>query len=325
MSAIHAVARLAGVSAKTVSRVLNGEGQAAPRMRETVQGAIGLLDYVPSNAARTTRSNRFGFIGVITGAITAAQEATRPVGLPYLRIIQGIQHALAEREMMFMIADTGGRADRVRPLVHACLEHRAEGLIYVADHHQRVEIPQIERPMPLVLASCFEETGTTAILPDDRRGQFDLVERLAAKGHRPAQGHGCHAPPTQGYREALEQAGIHFDPAFLPVRYLADGEGETQHLYDALDGLLRLAGPPTVLCCGNDAMALRMDMRAEIGRLDQQLGATTIYITHDQVEAMTLADTIVFLKDGQVMQAVFLWVSTTTPPTCSSRASSARP
>jgi multiple sugar transport system ATP-binding protein len=48
--------------------------------------------------------------------------------------------------------------------------------------------------------------------------------------------------------------------------------------------------------------ALRMDMRMEIGRLHQQLGATMIYVTHDQVEAMTLADKIVVLKDGQVMQ-----------------------
>jgi multiple sugar transport system ATP-binding protein len=48
--------------------------------------------------------------------------------------------------------------------------------------------------------------------------------------------------------------------------------------------------------------ALRMDMRMEIGKLHQQLGATMIYVTHDQVEAMTLADKIVVLKDGQVMQ-----------------------
>ncbi len=48
--------------------------------------------------------------------------------------------------------------------------------------------------------------------------------------------------------------------------------------------------------------ALRMDMRMEIGKLHNQLGATMVYVTHDQVEAMTLADKIVVLKDGQVMQ-----------------------
>ena len=49
--------------------------------------------------------------------------------------------------------------------------------------------------------------------------------------------------------------------------------------------------------------ALRMDMRMEIGKLHKQLNSTMIYVTHDQVEAMTLADKIVVLNDGQVMQA----------------------
>ncbi len=49
--------------------------------------------------------------------------------------------------------------------------------------------------------------------------------------------------------------------------------------------------------------ALRMDMRMEIGKLHNDLAASMIYVTHDQVEAMTLADKIVVLKDGMVMQA----------------------
>lgn len=48
--------------------------------------------------------------------------------------------------------------------------------------------------------------------------------------------------------------------------------------------------------------ALRHETRVEIAKLHKQLGATTIYVTHDQVEAMTLADKIVVLKDGEVMQ-----------------------
>ncbi len=48
--------------------------------------------------------------------------------------------------------------------------------------------------------------------------------------------------------------------------------------------------------------ALRMDMRMEIARLHRDLGATMIYVTHDQVEAMTLADKIVVLENGVVQQ-----------------------
>ncbi len=48
--------------------------------------------------------------------------------------------------------------------------------------------------------------------------------------------------------------------------------------------------------------ALRVQMRFEIAKLHSTLNTTMIYVTHDQVEAMTLADRIVVLKDGLVMQ-----------------------
>jgi lactose/L-arabinose transport system ATP-binding protein len=47
---------------------------------------------------------------------------------------------------------------------------------------------------------------------------------------------------------------------------------------------------------------LRVEMRVEIARLHQEIGATMIYVTHDQVEAMTLADKIVVLRAGKIEQ-----------------------
>ncbi len=47
---------------------------------------------------------------------------------------------------------------------------------------------------------------------------------------------------------------------------------------------------------------LRVQMRREIASLRRRLGTTTIYVTHDQVEAMTLGDRIVVMKDGRVQQ-----------------------
>jgi putative spermidine/putrescine transport system ATP-binding protein len=47
---------------------------------------------------------------------------------------------------------------------------------------------------------------------------------------------------------------------------------------------------------------LRLEMRAEIRRIHSTLGGTTIYVTHDQEEALSLADRIVLLRDGSVRQ-----------------------
>ena len=49
--------------------------------------------------------------------------------------------------------------------------------------------------------------------------------------------------------------------------------------------------------------ALRVKMRLEISQLHKRLGITTVYVTHDQIEAMTLADRIVVLNGGKIMQA----------------------
>jgi multiple sugar transport system ATP-binding protein len=46
----------------------------------------------------------------------------------------------------------------------------------------------------------------------------------------------------------------------------------------------------------------RVNMRSEIRRIHNTVGATTIYVTHDQIEAMTMADRIVVMKDGYIMQ-----------------------
>lgn len=53
---------------------------------------------------------------------------------------------------------------------------------------------------------------------------------------------------------------------------------------------------------GNLDAKLRDQVRYELKKIQEQLGITTIYVTHDQTEAMTMADRIVLLKDGRIMQ-----------------------
>jgi len=63
--------------------------------------------------------------------------------------------------------------------------------------------------------------------------------------------------------------------------------------------------PPLVLMdepLSNLDAALRLEMRTEIRRLHQSLGLTTVYVTHDQEEALSLADRLVILREGRVQQ-----------------------
>jgi putative spermidine/putrescine transport system ATP-binding protein len=78
--------------------------------------------------------------------------------------------------------------------------------------------------------------------------------------------------------------------------------GQQQRVAIARAVVLR---PPLVLMdepLSNLDAKLRLEMRTEIKRLHQELGLTTIYVTHDQEEALSLADRLVLMKDGQVQQ-----------------------
>lgn len=264
LATIYDVAKAAGVSPKTVSRVLNSDAPVGASTRKAVEQAMRELGYVPSNAARMMRSNRSGLIGLITGAISMTPELPQAAGLPELFIVQGIQRTIAQSGKTLMIADTGGNSDQVPSLVQTFLEHRVEGLIYVADYHRHVRLPPVPADTPLVLANCFDDAGTPCVLPDDRRGMHDLVHRLITAGHRRIAYLTLRADLVatrsrrEGYIAALAEASIPYDNEYVAACEVPGNEAEAQVLWDTIDRMLALPNPPTVFCCGNDRMALRV-------------------------------------------------------------------
>lgn len=263
MTTIYDVAKLANVSPKTVSRVLNGDAPVGETTRAAVREAMAQLGYVPSNAARMMRSNKSGIIGLITGAISMSPTHTQPAGLPELLLVQGIQQVMAGSDKTLMIADSGGRSERVPHLIQTFLRHRVEGLIYVAEYHQKVRLPRIPDGTPLVLTNCFDDAQTPAVLPDDRRGQRELVSRLIGAGHSRIAYLTLRSDiiatqlRLQGHKDALAKAGLPFDAALVQCCEVGTPEQETGVLWAAIDRMLNLADPPTVFCAGNDRLALK--------------------------------------------------------------------
>lgn len=262
MATIYDVARLAGVSPKTVSRVLNRDAPVSAKTRDAVAKAMDTLGYVPSHAARSIRSNKSGLVGLITGAISSADEATSTAGLPELYIVQGAQAVIEKSQKTLLISDTGGRLDRVPGLIRTFQEHRVEGILYVADHHKPLEIALPGPAIPTVLVNCFGESGTPAIVPDDERGQYALTREVIAAGHRRiayltlASTLEATKLRLQGFRAALDEAGIGFDDRLVQPADLFGAPGEHQLIWDALDRFFAHDTPPTAICCGNDRLAM---------------------------------------------------------------------
>ena len=260
MTTIYDVADAAGVSPKTVSRVLNGEGPVNEKTRALVTEAIDRLNYVPSQAARMMRLQKSGVIGVVTSAISGEVTGTAG-GLPEIYILQGVQRVLSEAGKIAMIADSGADDQRLPALIRSFAERRVEGLVIISSHHRQLSLPDASSGIPLVLANCFDGSGISAIVPDDHAGQRDCVSGLIERGHRRIafltlpEGSLATQLRTEGYRAALDAGGLPVDPKLIRA---APHDADDQELASTLDVLLAGDLPPTALCCGNDHMAIRV-------------------------------------------------------------------
>ncbi len=109
--------------------------------------------------------------------------------------------------------------------------------------------------------------------------------------------------PEAEIRQRVEEVARGLDiAAFLDRRPRALSGGQRQRV---AIGRAVVRQPKVFLFdepLSNLAAKLRGEMRREIARIHRAAGATSLYVTHDQVEAMTLADQIVVLKDGNLQQ-----------------------
>lgn len=261
MTTIYDVAEAAGVSPKTVSRVLNGEGPVKEKTRERVTEAIERLNFVPSQAARMMRRQKSGIIGVVTGAISG--DATGSArGLPEIYLLQGVQSALSAAGKIAMIADTGDDDSRMPTLMRSFSQRRVEGLVVIASHHRQLTLTHPPADMPLVLANCFDGVQVPSVVPDDEAAQREAVNGLIERGHRriafltlPIEALATKLR-VKGYAAALEANGLKVDPRFVLAASEVDDPGALGIMLERL--LSGDAAPPTAICCGNDYLAMQV-------------------------------------------------------------------
>ncbi|HWQ12836.1 MAG TPA: LacI family DNA-binding transcriptional regulator, partial [Roseiflexaceae bacterium] len=214
------VARLAGVSRATVSYVINGRSGGKVRIseetRRRVQEAARQLGYQPDAAARSLRTGRTRLLAVMV------PDLTNPF---YPLLIRGAQAVVEEHDYEIVIYDTIDRPEHEQAFIDVMLRRRVDGVILVAFHLEAEDVARLTQAGVRVVAvgGRLRGAGVDTVATRERAAAIEAVRHLLARGHRRiAHLAGPQDTPPgrvrlQGYREALEAAGIGYDEAL--VRY----------------------------------------------------------------------------------------------------------
>lgn len=249
MATIKEVAREAGVSFKTVSRVINDDPAVSETTRLRVRQAISMLGYRPNLSARQMRTQRSHFIGLLTDEI-----ATTPFAV---NLVKGTQAAAWASDQMLLLVNTEGDPEHEAEAIELLLERKVEGIIYATMRHRVITPPLALYEVPTVLANCCAADGSLpSIVPDEVQGGYVATEVLLRKGHRRIAflnleaGAVAASGRLEGYQRALETYGVSFDPALV-----RSTNGRPQPGYEQAQRVLDLPQPPTAFFCGNDQVA----------------------------------------------------------------------
>jgi len=262
MVSIKDVAKVAGVSDKTVSRVANKESNVHPETVEKVNEAIRKLGYVPNMTARMMRSSRSTTFGIITDYVSTT---------PYSGdIVRGIQDWANENKKTVLMANTNGELERESETWRTFQEHRIQGVLFVTMYHRIIDpMPySVQIPTVLVNSHPIKKRKYRSIEPDDYQGSTDLAKYVIQLGHRKI-GYIRLNPALLGaelridaFRKVARDCGL--SQADLTVRLGMEGPigKETNWVYQEATEMLSGANRPTALVCGNDEMALQAYLAA---------------------------------------------------------------
>jgi LacI family transcriptional regulator len=235
------VAQLAGVSPKTVSRVVNGEAGVSPTKAGAVERAIRQLEYRPNITASSLRR-----AGGRTAAIAAVlEDVSNPFSSALYRALEDVAHA---RDVMVFAGSVEEDPDRERALVRAFAMRQADAMLIVpASDNQAYLTREVVGGTPLVFVDR-PPVGlhADAVLVDNESGAADAVRHLLTHGHRDIAYLGdlrtiaTARRRFQGYKEALSDHGIRPDPA-----HIVHDLHTTEAAELAFGRLLDTAAPPT--------------------------------------------------------------------------------
>lgn len=245
---IRDVAREAGVSVATVSRVLNGKEPVREETRRLILEISERLRYTPHSAARSLITRRTHTVGVLLPDL---------YGEFFSELIRGIDLAARRRGFHLLVSSSHTDAAEIGAVVGA-MRGRVDGLIVMWPDVDTAGLEAaLPETLPTVLLNCAGLAGGFHALEIDNYGGAEAMMRhLASLGHRrialvagPAKNYDAQER-LRGYRDAMIALALGSEPWVLA------GDFSEESGYEAGREILRATERPDAVFAANDAMAI---------------------------------------------------------------------
>lgn len=245
------VARLAGVSTATVSRVINSPEQVDAKTRKVVRDAVAKLRYVPHGAARALRSHRSQMVGAVVPSFAYAL---------YARTTSAIQAVLERSGYALVLAEHHYDLKAELRVTDQLISHGVDAFVFVGLHHDPALFARLEGyGRPYVLTWGVDPMRRhPSIGFDNRAATYAMTQHLIGLGHRRfgllsavTKGNDRALERGAGMRAALAQAGLGLDE-----RCVQYGPIDLAAASGMMRKVLASKPRPTAVVCTNDVFAV---------------------------------------------------------------------
>jgi LacI family transcriptional regulator len=245
---IRDIAKEAGVSIATVSRVINNNYPVSGEVEQTVKNTMAILGYRPNANARSLRSKNSRLI-----ALVIADLSNRF----FMEAAKGLESVISSSGYNLIIAGSGGEIEKERAIIDSLLEMRIAGLVMACIDKNPERLNTCESMgIPVVLIDRkVEAINACQILWNDYAGSYQLTKHLIDNGHRDiaivnvSLQNNNGLKRLEGFKRALKDVGQN-----LPREYISHSNFTEEDAYEYVMKLFRDFRPPSAIVCANNIM-----------------------------------------------------------------------
>ena len=251
MATIRDVAKAAGVSVATVSRVLNGDDVVTSVTREKVEQAVQKLDYRPNLLGKGLRQSQTKKILVLLPTISNTF---------YTRIVRSMEQEAQKSGYSIVIGVTHSNREKELEYLQMLDTRLVDGAIFLSSEQRKEELSRIAQKHPIVQCSEYiPDAGCDTMTIDNEQAAYGAVLKLIELGHRRIAFAGSEKPYTsavlreQGYRRALKESSI-----AVEEQLIIKGDYSFSSGSEMFERLMQIQDPPTAIFTIADSIAVGM-------------------------------------------------------------------